>query len=186
MKSQPIETVVIRPALSLALPAPSCPEGADRAEGPEPAAGPPELAEGAGPEPVEEFSPDQQRELDWLLEAMQCPVRRRLMLLIAEAGRANVGTICGWMDMPQPTISHHLGILRMRGLVLNTRVGKCVWYECTPGHVRVDHAPSAFSLTLARANGVSLTLCIPIPAPPAAAAPAPEPTAAPPPAAAAA
>lgn len=44
------------------------------------------------------------------------------------AGPKNVTALCGALDVKQPTLSHHLGILRMGRLVVGTRRGKSVIY----------------------------------------------------------
>ena len=41
----------------------------------------------------------------------------------------NVGNLCKIMNLAQPTVSHHLGLLRMGRLILNRRNGKQVIYS---------------------------------------------------------
>ncbi len=54
----------------------------------------------------------------------------RLSVLVAlQAGEMNVSDLCKKLRVPQPTVSHHLGILRMAGLVLNQRRGKEIHYS---------------------------------------------------------
>jgi len=43
-------------------------------------------------------------------------------------GPSNVGGLCKALKLKQPTISHHLGLLRMGRLVSGTRQGKSVIY----------------------------------------------------------
>ena len=54
--------------------------------------------------------------------------RLRLLLELQE-GESNVTTLCNRLEMPQPTISRHLGILRMAGLVRPRRSGKEIFYS---------------------------------------------------------
>lgn len=55
--------------------------------------------------------------------------RTRLRLLGAlQSGEMNVTSLCEELDLPQPTVSHHLGLLRKAGLVSNRRAGKQVYY----------------------------------------------------------
>lgn len=55
--------------------------------------------------------------------------RTRLRLLGAlQSGEMNVTSLCEQLDLPQPTVSHHLGLLREAGLVGNRRAGKQVFY----------------------------------------------------------
>ena len=54
----------------------------------------------------------------------------RLSLLASlKAGQMNVTSLCEALDMPQPTVSRHLGILRMAGLVDHRRQGKQIFYS---------------------------------------------------------
>lgn len=56
--------------------------------------------------------------------------RTRLRLLSAlQSGEVNVTALCEQLDLPQPTVSHHLGLLRNAGLVCNRRDGKQVFYS---------------------------------------------------------
>ena len=49
-----------------------------------------------------------------------------LMLLHHE--EQNVTALCKRLNLPQPTVSHHLGLLRMNSLIDNRRSGKQVFY----------------------------------------------------------
>jgi DNA-binding transcriptional ArsR family regulator len=56
--------------------------------------------------------------------------RTRLnILLLLAAGERNVSSLCEELDLPQPTVSHHLGLLRMNNLITNRRSGKQVFYH---------------------------------------------------------
>ena len=44
------------------------------------------------------------------------------------AGPKNVTALCTALGLKQPTVSHHLGLLRMGRLVIGTRMGKSVVY----------------------------------------------------------
>lgn len=41
----------------------------------------------------------------------------------------NVGSLCDILGLAQPTVSHHLGLLRMGRLIVNRRNGKQVIYS---------------------------------------------------------
>jgi DNA-binding transcriptional ArsR family regulator len=43
-------------------------------------------------------------------------------------GERNVTSLCDELGLPQPTVSHHLGLLRMSNLIGNRRNGKQVFY----------------------------------------------------------
>jgi len=49
------------------------------------------------------------------------------------AGPQNVSSLCKALKQKQPTISHHLGLLRMGGLVSSVRQGKSVKYTAKKG-----------------------------------------------------
>ena len=57
-------------------------------------------------------------------------------------GERNVSDLCRRLKVSQPTISRHLGILRMGGLVRNRRSGKEIFYSVSD--LRID--PYARSL----------------------------------------
>ena len=63
-----------------------------------------------------------------LLRTLSDPTRLRL-LGVLQRGEHNVTGLCRSLELPQPTISHHLGLLRSAGLVSNRRDGKQVFYS---------------------------------------------------------
>jgi len=50
------------------------------------------------------------------------------ILKMLTGGPKNVTALCKGLGLKQPTISHHLGLLRMGRLVIGTRKGKSVVY----------------------------------------------------------
>ena len=70
-----------------------------------------------------------------VFKALSDPVRLRLFSLIAsfEGGQACVCDLTGEFDVSQPTISHHLRVLREAGLVDCERRGTWVHYWVLPG-----------------------------------------------------
>lgn len=73
-------------------------------------------------------------ELSRMFKALADPVRLRLLSLIAshEGGEACVCDLTGPFDVSQPTISHHLKVLRETGLVDCERRGTWVYYWVLP------------------------------------------------------
>lgn len=69
-----------------------------------------------------------------LFRLLSDKTRLNILLLLA-AGERNVSSLCQELSLPQPTVSHHLGLLRMRNLITNRREGKQVFYGLN-GHVR--------------------------------------------------
>ncbi|MFF0217580.1 ArsR/SmtB family transcription factor [Streptomyces vinaceus] len=73
-------------------------------------------------------------ELARMFKALSDPIRLRLLSLIAsyEGGEACVCDLTGPFDVSQPTISHHLKVLREAGLVDSERRGTWVYYWVLP------------------------------------------------------
>ncbi|MFF9221807.1 metalloregulator ArsR/SmtB family transcription factor, partial [Streptomyces viridosporus] len=70
-------------------------------------------------------------ELSRMFKALSDPIRLRLLSLIAShaGGEACVCDLIGPFDVSQPTISHHLKVLREAGLVGSERRGTWVYYQ---------------------------------------------------------
>src|SRR6476660_10285847 len=62
--------------------------------------------------------------------------RLNILMLLSE-GERNVTSLCEALKLPQPTVSHHLGLLRMNNIIGNRRDGKQVFYTLN-GRVGVD------------------------------------------------
>ena len=73
-------------------------------------------------------------ELAGMLKALSDPVRLRLMSVIAShrGGEACVCDISVGIAVSQPTISHHLKVLRNAGLLDSERRGSWVYYRVIP------------------------------------------------------
>ena len=56
------------------------------------------------------------------------PTRVRIVLLLCR-GELNVSRLCATLGLPQPTVSHHLGLLRRGGLLATRREGKSIHYS---------------------------------------------------------
>ena len=67
-------------------------------------------------------------DLNDFLRAMSSETRQRILALL-RYGEMSVGELVASLELAQPTISHHLAILRRAGLVLPRRVGKQVYYR---------------------------------------------------------
>jgi len=73
---------------------------------------------------------DESRELEplvGLFRLLSDKTRVQILLILAR-GERNVGSLCDLLRLPQPTVSHHLGLLRSKNLILNRRNGKQVFY----------------------------------------------------------
>jgi DNA-binding transcriptional ArsR family regulator len=71
-----------------------------------------------------------EQDLDQLtaLFRLLCDKTRLNILMLLAQGERNVTHLCQELDLPQPTVSHHLGLLRMNNLIGNRRDGKQVYY----------------------------------------------------------
>ena len=77
----------------------------------------------AAPGPDTDFEP-----LVSLFRLLSDKTRLSILVLLAR-GERNVSSLCEELRLPQPTVSHHLGLLRMSNLITNRRDGKQVFYE---------------------------------------------------------
>ncbi|OLZ59181.1 transcriptional regulator [Streptomyces sp. IMTB 2501] len=79
---------------------------------------------------------DQAADLAKVFKALGDPVRLRLVSMIAsreEGGEVCVCELTPAFDLSQPTISHHLKLLRQAGLIDCERRGTWVYYRVLPG-----------------------------------------------------
>lgn len=81
---------------------------------------------------------DELEHLAALFRLLSDRTRLNLLFLLAD-GERNVSALCDSMRLPQPTISHHLGLLRMSHIIANRREGKQVFYSLN-GRVTVGEA----------------------------------------------
>ncbi|MFE7441740.1 ArsR/SmtB family transcription factor [Streptomyces chartreusis] len=75
-------------------------------------------------------------ELAKVFKALGDPVRLRLLSMIASRGEGGETCVCELtpaFDLSQPTISHHLKLLRQAGLIDCERRGTWVYYWVLPG-----------------------------------------------------
>jgi len=66
-------------------------------------------------------------DLAGLCDLLSDQTRLQIVLLLAK-GERSVKSLCEELKAAQPTMSHHLGLLRMNGAVVATRNGKKVIY----------------------------------------------------------
>ena len=67
-------------------------------------------------------------QLTALFRLLSDKTRLNILMLLAQ-GERNVTSLCQELDLPQPTVSHHLGLLRMSNVITNRRNGKQVFYS---------------------------------------------------------
>src|SRR4051812_45996866 len=76
-------------------------------------------------------------QLATLFRLLSDRTRLNLLMLLAD-GERNVTNLCEALRLPQPTVSHHLGLLRRSKGTGNRRDGKQVFYSLN-GRVGVDN-----------------------------------------------
>ena len=84
-----------------------------------------------------------------LMRLLGDPTRIRVLGLL-RPGEMNVTALCGELDLAQPTVSHHLGLLRTAGLVLTRRDGKQIFYSLNPDYLDVPDGNGTLRLNYGR------------------------------------
>jgi ArsR family transcriptional regulator len=74
------------------------------------------------------FAADVVGELAQAFRLLSDETRLKIVFYLARREQ-NVGSLCEILDLAQPTVSHHLGLLRMGRLIVNRRNGKQVIYS---------------------------------------------------------
>jgi len=69
------------------------------------------------------------RELLIIFKALADENRHRMLEILCEQGELCVSEICKNFEMTQPSVSHHLAILRRAGVVQGRKIGKEVYYS---------------------------------------------------------
>lgn len=89
-----------------------------------------------------------------LMRLLGDTTRVRILGLL-QGGERNVSELCDDLDLAQPTVSHHLGLLRTAGFLSARRAGKQVYYSLNVACISSDQGNGAMHL---RRNGIHLTL----------------------------
>jgi len=84
-------------------------------------------------------------QLSSLFRLLSDKTRLSILLKLAE-GERNVTSLCEELNLPQPTVSHHLALLRMSSIVGNRRHGKQVFYGLNGGTERGASDALAFAV----------------------------------------
>jgi ArsR family transcriptional regulator len=83
---------------------------------------------GRGPMPI-----GQAQHLASVLKALANPSRLQLLALLSVNGKLTSADLLVRLDrLSQPTVSHHLGILRAAGLITSCRIGVFTWHALSP------------------------------------------------------
>lgn len=84
-----------------------------------------------------QFDESDAAELSKGFSALADPVRLHLLSMITAAG-ASGACVCDLIEpsgRSQPTVSHHLKVLRDAGLVTSEKCGTWAWYRVVPARV---------------------------------------------------
>ena len=79
---------------------------------------------------VKRATPAREEELEQvtnLLRLLSDKTRLNILMMLTD-GERNVTSLCEALRLPQPTVSHHLGLLRMSNVITGRRDGKQVFY----------------------------------------------------------
>jgi len=76
-------------------------------------------------------------QLDRILHAVADPTRRSILQALKERGGCSLGKDVGLcasdieerVHLSQPTVSHHMAILKKAGVVESEKLGQWVWYR---------------------------------------------------------
>ena len=91
------------------------------------------------------------RTLAQLFRVLSDQTRLRLVVTLQTDGEQHVTGLCKRLRAPQPTVSHHLGLLRVHGLVRARRQGKLVFYSLDPARYnRACEAAAALLTPIAK------------------------------------
>jgi DNA-binding transcriptional ArsR family regulator len=74
-----------------------------------------------------------------VFNAIAEPRRRRIIELLARRGALAVGALVVAMELPQPAVSKHLGVLRKVGVVLVDKEGRQRVYRLDAQQLKVVH-----------------------------------------------
>jgi DNA-binding transcriptional ArsR family regulator len=106
-----------------------------------------------------EVVPYELESLAGLFKLLSDGTRLRILQLLAR-GERNVSSLCQELKLPQPTVSHHLGLLRMRNIIVNRRNGKQVFYGLD-GHVRGGTGTGSETTLEVHADGYTIRIAGP-------------------------
>ncbi len=89
-----------------------------------------------------------------LFRLLSDKTRLNVLMLLAH-GERNVSSLCEELALPQPTVSHHLGLLRMSHIIANRRAGKQVFYGLNDQVAGIENG----STLMLRLGGHTVSIC---------------------------
>jgi ArsR family transcriptional regulator, virulence genes transcriptional regulator len=86
---------------------------------------------------MEELSPEKLEKAAGMLKAMAHPIRIAIVRCLEDGQRRTVTEIHTQLGIEQSTASHHLVILKDRGVLASWREGKNTWYYLKHEHLKI-------------------------------------------------
>jgi ArsR family transcriptional regulator len=83
-------------------------------------------------------------ELADLLKVLADPARLRILSLLTSSSEVCACDLTGPLDLSQPTVSHHMKVLREAGFIASERRGKWVYHRLAPS--RLDEIRAALEV----------------------------------------
>jgi ArsR family transcriptional regulator len=83
-------------------------------------------------------------ELADLLKVLADPARLRILSLLTSSDEVCACDLTGPLDLSQPTVSHHMKVLRNAGFIESERRGKWVYHRLAPS--RLDEIRAALEV----------------------------------------
>jgi ArsR family transcriptional regulator len=74
------------------------------------------------------------KDLVQIFKLLSDETRLRILYSLSQAGELHVRALCELLQLSQPAVSHHLGMLRNAGIVEPRRDGKHNFYRILPGN----------------------------------------------------
>ena len=81
-----------------------------------------------------------------LMRLLSDPTRLRVIGLL-QPGEMNVTSLCEVLGLAQPTVSHHLGLLRSAELVRTRRKRKQIFYSLNPSFLHSENGTDVLCLS---------------------------------------
>jgi len=78
---------------------------------------------------IEDLQPEQLQKATEMLKAIAHPIRMSILGILEDEKKLSVTEIHEKISIEQSTASHHLGILKDKGVLSSERVGKKTYYK---------------------------------------------------------
>ncbi len=78
---------------------------------------------------IEDLKPEQLQAAADMLKAIAHPIRMSILAVLEDEKKMSVTEIYESVNVEQSTASHHLGILKDKGVLSSERVGKKTYYK---------------------------------------------------------